>query len=99
AVEDAPFLDVEMQVDGRGRDQALIFRTNVDDVLKAGRSNPIRFVREAAAGGLKPYVLVRGRLEALLTRALYYDLVELAVEEAGGLGVWSDGTFFPLSAS
>jgi hypothetical protein len=98
-VEDAPFLAVEMQIEGKGREQSLIFRTNVDDVVKAGRANPIRFAREAAAGGLKPYVLVRGRLEALLTRALYYDLVELAAEEPGGLGVWSDGAFFPLVAS
>jgi uncharacterized protein len=40
---------------------------------------------------------VRARLEALLTRALAYDLVEIAVaEERRGLGVWSGGAFFPL---
>jgi hypothetical protein len=32
-----------------------------------------------------------------VTRALVYDLVELAVEGPdGGLGIWSDGAFFPL---
>lgn len=98
-VEDAPFLAVEMQIEGEGRGQTLVLRTNVDDVVKAGPAHPIRFVREAVAGGLKPYVLVRGRLEALLTRALYYDLVELAVEEPAGLGVWSGGSFFPLAAA
>jgi hypothetical protein len=52
---------------------------------------------EEGSGGLKPYLLVRGRLEALVTRALYYDLVELAVEETGlGLGLWSGGAFFPM---
>lgn len=98
AVEDAPFLAVEMQVEGSGRGQTLVFRTNVDDIVKAGPPSPIRFAREEVAGGLKPYVLVRGRLEALLTRALYYDLVELAVEEPEGLGIWSGGAFFPLRA-
>jgi uncharacterized protein len=39
---------------------------------------------------------VRGRLEALVTRALYYDLVELAVDDGGGLGLWSGGAFFAM---
>ena len=52
---------------------------------------------EARSEGLKPYVLVRGRLEALVTRALYYDLVELAVMEPDlGLGLWSGGAFFAM---
>jgi hypothetical protein len=99
AVDDAPFLAVEMQVAGSGREQTLTFRTNVDDIVEAGPSHPLRFEVEDGSGGLKPYVLVRGRLEALVTRALYYDLVELAVEEPGrGLGVWSAGSFFPMQA-
>lgn len=96
-VDDAPFLAVEMQVEGEGRDQVLTFRTNVDDIVHCGPANPIRFVVEAAAGGLKPYLLVRGRLEALLTRALYYDLVELAVEEGDDLVIWSGGARFVLA--
>ena len=96
AVEDAPFLAVELEVAGEGASQDLIFRTNVDDVVRCGPSNPLRFETEAGSGGLKPYLLVRGRLEALVTRALYYDLVEMAVEDAGRLGLWSGGTFFPL---
>ncbi|HVY43380.1 MAG TPA: DUF1285 domain-containing protein [Hyphomicrobiaceae bacterium] len=102
AVDDAPFLAVEMEVKGAGRDQVLIFRTNVDDVVRCGRDHPLRFVAEPHSGGLKPYLLVRGRLEALVARAVYYDLVELAVPgEAGSddvLGVWSEGSFFPLAA-
>jgi hypothetical protein len=97
AVADAPFLAVEMQVAGTGRDQKLTFRTNVDDIVEAGPDHPIRFEVEPGSEGLKPYLLVRGRLEALITRALYYDLVELAVAETGrGLGLWSGGSFFPM---
>ena len=98
AVADAPFLAVEMEVSGSGSGQELIFRTNVDDVVRCGPEHPLRFEPEAGSGGLKPYLLVRGRLEALVTRALYYDLVEMAVEdEAGRLGLWSGGAFFPMT--
>ncbi|MGE0767817.1 MAG: DUF1285 domain-containing protein [Hyphomicrobiaceae bacterium] len=97
AVEDAPFLAVEMEVSGSGRGQALVFRTNVDDVVRCGPENPLRFETEPGSGGLKPYLLIRGRLEALVTRAVYYDLVELAVPDAHGrLGVWSNDRFFVL---
>lgn len=100
AVADAPFLAVEMDVKGEGAAQELIFRTNVDDVVRCNADHSLHFVEEARSGGLKPYLLVRGRLEALVTRALYYDLVELAIEEGDGgqLGVWSGGAFFPLRA-
>ena len=97
AVDDAPFLAVEMEVRGAGASQSLIFRTNVDDIVTAGPEHPLRFAIEPESGGLKPYLLVRGRLEALVTRALAYDLVEIAVAEEGqGLGLWSGGAFFPI---
>ena len=69
-VEDAPFLAVEMEARGAERAQQLAFRTNVDDVVACGPDNPLRFAEQEPGRGLKPYVLVRGRLEALLTRAL-----------------------------
>src|SRR5215468_5235960 len=98
-VADAPFLAVEMEVRGTGREHTLVFRTNVDDVVEAGPAHPLRFEIEPGSQGLKPYLIVRGRLEALVTRALYYDLVELAVDEGDGLGLWSGGAFFVMSAA
>jgi uncharacterized protein len=101
-VEDAPFLAVEMAVSGEGRDQSLTFRTNLDDVVTVDAEHPLRFETSAPDGGLKPYVLVRGRLEALCTRALYVELVELAVAgDAGGeeLGVWSGGMWWGMEQS
>lgn len=98
AVEDAPFLAVEMEVRGEGPSQSLIFRTNVDDVVPCGTAHPLRFALEPVGGGLKPYLLVRGRLEALVTRAVYYDLCELTAEKNGTLGIWSDGHFFVMEA-
>lgn len=102
-VADAPFLAVEMEVRGEGRDQCLLFRTNLDDVVEVGPAHEMRFELDSATQGIKPYILVRGRLEALVTRALYYDLVALAVVEPrkGGdmLGVWSGGAFFEIAAA
>jgi hypothetical protein len=96
-VEDAPFLAVELEAKGRGPAQELLWRTNVDDVVRSGPEHPLRFAVEAESGGLKPYLHVRGRLEALVARALVYDLAELAAEGPDGTsGIWSDGAFFPL---
>ena len=99
-VEDAPFLAVEMLVEGSGVDQRLRFRTNVDDNVIAGPDNPLRVEIDPVTEEPSPYVLVRGGLEGLIARAVFYDLVELAVEEERDgeilFGVWSDGMFFPL---
>jgi hypothetical protein len=93
-VEDAPFLAVEMAVEGEGPSRTLTFRTNVGDIVAAGPEHPLRFETEAGTGGLKPYLTVRGRLDALLTRSLTLDLVALGDERSGAAGVWSGGAFF-----
>jgi hypothetical protein len=97
-----PFLAVELAVSGEGRDQALIFRTNVDDVVMVDAAHPLRFQVSEPDSGLKPYVLVRGRLEALCTRAVYMELVSLAEandDDGEAVGVWSGGVWWPLSAA
>lgn len=101
-VEDAPFTAVELQVEGSGRDQTLRFRTNLDDWVEAGPDHPIRVDTNPATGEPSPYILVRDRLEALILRPIFYQLVEIGEEtEEGGtpqLGVWSKGTFFMLGS-
>jgi len=99
-VADAPFLAVEMEARGEGRDQTLIFRTNVDDVVTCGADHRLHFVEEPGSGGLKPYVRVRGRLQALVVRAITYDLLELVEEDATGRpGIWSGGRFFRVETA
>jgi len=101
-VEDAPFLAVELAVTGKGRDQALTFRTNVDDVVTVDAAHPLRFAACEPDGGLKPYVRVRGRLEALCTRAVYMELVSLAeakTADGDDIGLWSGGAWWALTAS
>lgn len=100
-VEDAPFLAVEMWVDEVGQGRALNFRTNVDDEVACGPGHPLRFEPEADTGGLKPYLHVRRDLWAKVTRALFYDLVELGEErDLNGrrmFGVESRGDFFAMA--
>ncbi len=99
-VDDAPFVAVEMHVSGEGRAQSLTFRTNVGDIVAAGPDNPIRFVIDPDHGGVKPYIGVRGRLEARVNRTVTYQLFDLGVDELHEaerwFGVWSGGVFFPI---
>jgi hypothetical protein len=96
-VEDAPFMAVLMDAEGEGREQRLIFTTNVGDVAVAGADNPIRVVTDPVSQEPAPYVHVRRGLEARIARAVFYQLADLAVPgDAGMLGVWSGGTFFPI---
>jgi uncharacterized protein len=99
-VEDAPFMAVEMQINGNLAHQELAFRTNVDDWTVASRDHPLRFESEET-GGLKPYIHVRGDLWAKATRAVYMEIVNAATEHvlAGEavLGIESSGAFFPIA--
>ena len=94
-VEDAPFMAVLMDVAGEGREQFLTFTTNVGDEMQACAENPIR-VETSDSGEPAPYVHVRRGLEARISRAVFYQLVDLAVPQEGFLGLWSNGAFFPL---
>ena len=99
-VADAPFIAVEMNAGGKGEAQALTFRTNVGDVVEAGPEHPLRFVISGENSELKPYLLVRGRLEALVSRAVMYELVELGeavdVDGVEMFAVRSGGMVFPV---
>lgn len=98
-VEDAPFLAVRVDCSGTpGKDQTLVFKTNLDDVVLAGPDNPIRVETDAQSGEPSPYILIRGGLEAKLTRPVFYELAGLAVPGRSDhrLGVWSQGVFFDL---
>ncbi len=100
-VDDAPFLAVAMAIGNKGRDQTITFTTNVDDEVTVDGEHPLRFEIEKGTDGLKPYVLVRARLEALVNRAIFYDLVAAGtVHRHGGedwYGVMSSGRFWPMA--
>jgi hypothetical protein len=104
-VEDTPWVAVELHWTGTGQDQALTFRTNVDQMMTAGPDHPIRVRHDALTLEPTPYIRVRGgagdlAIEARIARAVYYELVALAVPGMvcgrPMLGVWSQRRFFPL---
>jgi uncharacterized protein len=101
-VEDAPFMAVELQVqDGGAAGRQLCFRTNVDDWVVCGAGHPLRFELEPMTGGLRPYLHVRRDLWAKVTRAVFYDLVDLGeTREIAGIrmfGVASASQFYAMA--
>ncbi|MBC2778442.1 DUF1285 domain-containing protein [Parasphingopyxis marina] len=94
-VEDAPFVAVEMKSEAEGEARTLAFRLNTGDLVVAGPDHPLA-LKESREGPL-PYLHVRGGLDALVGRAVYYELADLALaEDNSPLGLWSDGAFFAL---
>ncbi len=102
-VDDAPFLGIDYEVEGSGKDQVITFTTQVDDTAVAGPESPIRVVRDPETGEPSPYVLIRANLEALIDRKSFYRLVDIGVHEKHEgeqwFGVWSSGMFFPIIPS
>jgi hypothetical protein len=97
-VEDAPFVATAMKVEGTGEVTRLAFQLNTGDLVTAGAAHPLRFA--GGAESPRPYLHVRGGLEALVARPVYYELAELALAGDGTEpGVWSDGVFFPIAAA
>ncbi|KAA0598928.1 DUF1285 domain-containing protein [Azospirillum lipoferum] len=100
-VEDAPFVAVEMAVAGSGTGQVLSFRTNLDHWVEAGPEHPIRVAVNPETGEPAPYIEIRSRLEALILRSVFYDMVERSETrrtETGEseVGLWSNKVFFAL---
>jgi hypothetical protein len=95
-VEDAPFVAVELKVEGEGDAASLAFRLNTGDLVVAGPDHPLRF--EAGPDGPHPYVRVRGGLDALVARSVYYELAELALDGGDPPGLWSGGAFFAMGS-
>jgi len=101
-VEDAPFAIISVDIQQRDNVQVLIFETSVGDKIIAGPDNPLR-VEINSKGEPSPYLVVRNRLEGLINRAVFYQLVNCAEIEPGSAdkekavrGVYSLGCFFAL---
>ena len=99
-VDDAPFLAVEMRMERDISGPLLRFRTNVHDWVSCDRDHRLRF-EAGAADGLMPYLHVRAGLWAKLTRAIYYDLVDIGEERMIDgqpmFGIESGGEFFTMA--
>lgn len=91
-VDDAPFVAIEMVLE----DDHIYFRTNLDDYVKVDEEHPIYVTVNEKTGEPSPYVRVRDRLDALLSRSIYYQLAEKAIERDGQYGITSGNEFFPI---
>ncbi len=104
-VERAAFIATKLDVTGRGDEQKqnVFFTTNLAGIVALDADHPVRVDIEPQTDRPLPFLAVRGRLEALLTRPVFFELAELATEretpDGPQLGIWSAGQFFPLGAS
>lgn len=102
-VEDVPFVVVSVVSREQSGVTQLIFESNVGDRVVASADNPLWVTEAADSGEPSPYLLVRPGLPGRLTRSVFYELVDLAVERRidgkQHYGVESLDQFFPLSGS
>ncbi len=101
-VEDAPLLVVDMRIEGTGKNQKINLHTNVGQVIPVSPQTPLVIKRSPLTDDWVPYITNLDGIEAKLTRAAYYSLVDQCVShrvsEEEQLGVWSRGAFFPLGS-
>lgn len=99
-VEDCPFLVIQMEVEGKGQDQTIVFTTNTDESVRVDATHPITVSSSGAKNEPHPTVHIRNGLNALINRAVFYRLVEIAEESVvkghRRMGVWSNHVFFAL---
>ena len=97
-VDSTAFRAIEMRTEGEGPTRRIAFKLDSGDAVILGAEHPLRIIEDE--NGPSPRLAVRHGLEAELTRAIYYELAEIALAEGHEPpGVWSSGVFFPLSAN
>ena len=96
-VEDKPFLIVDFEVTKSDDQQIISFKTNTEEVFTVNEDHPIRIETNLSTNEPSPYVLVRKNLEGLLSRNVYYALIDKSEVKGGSHGVYSAGSFFELS--
>ena len=95
-VEDKPFLIIDYSVKEIKNSQVITFITNTYDEFELSLNHPLRVETDIETQEPSPYVLVRANLEGLISRNIYYKLIDIAVESEGTLGIWSNGNFFKI---
>ena len=95
-VEDAAFIGVRVDMAEGESGPVILVTTNLGETVEVSADHPLRVETDPETLEPSPYVLIRGRLEAKLTRAAFYELVEAAQEQGGELVVTSHGNAFSL---
>ena len=101
-VDDVPFLAIFLESEGKGETQTLRFTTNLGDRVEAGPEHPIQVKYTVPDSEPAPYVHVRQRLWARISRSVFLELAQLGSERESDnkkiLGVWSQREFFSLGS-
>ena len=79
-VDDVPFIAVSMKKIKEEGVNCLSFTTNVQDEVTLSKENPIEIVINDNDEP-SPYITIRKNLKALISRSVYYDLINMAEEE------------------
>ncbi len=99
-VERGHFLATRVDIKGTGKNQAVFFTTNLDESVEVSKDRPLRVETDSVTLEPSPFVRVRANLEAALSRSVFYEIVERAVEretaEGPQLGLYAGGEFYPL---
>lgn len=99
-VDDAPFTAVELITEGNGDAQRISFRTNVDAIVPLDDEHPLRVETDPESGEPRPYIRVKDRLEALIVRSVFYQLIKyggaVSMDDEDIWGVWSNNNFYPI---
>ena len=98
-VDDAPFVAVSMNKIKDEGVNCLSFTTNVQDEVTLSKENPIEIVI-SDNDEPSPYITIRKNLKALISRSVYYDLINMAeeeiIEDKKFLVIKSNNTLFKL---
>ena len=101
-VVDKPFLIIDFKIAGKGRNQIISFETNTKDIFLLDKEHPLRVEHKKHTNEPSPYVLVRDNLEGLISRNIFYKLVDISEyknsQTQEDLGVWSRNTFFSIGS-
>ena len=81
SVEDAPFIATSLISEKKDNINYLYFITNVNEKILLTKNNPLEIKINNITEEPSPYIFVRKNLKALISRSVFYELIELATKK------------------
>lgn len=96
-VADTAFVVVDMDVLKKNTNQQqIIFTTNVEDKFLLSQNHTLSVTTNATSHEPHPKIVCEHGVTARLSRAVFYRLVDYAIERDGMMSVLSEGAWFEL---
>ena len=95
-VDKKPFIVIDFEVKKEQGFTKIFFLTNTDTVICLNQKNKLTVEVDKKTKEPFPYIVVRNNLEALISRSVFYKLVDLSLEREGELFIESNQTLFSL---